>query len=180
MAMASSPEPPAQPPAWLHAAAISTALRLLNSHQRAFGRALIAPLPGDATPAQWAQALFAADQVVLAHDGADPAGDPGPRLIYANRAALTLWRRRWEAMVGMPSRLTAEPAARAERAQALLQARAQRAITDYCGIRIDSQGRRFRIEGARLFQLVDDQGTPCGQAACFGRWSWMAATDGST
>jgi hypothetical protein len=111
--------------------------------------------------------------VVLAHDGADPSADPGPRLIYANRAALRLWRRHWAELVGMPSRLTAEPAARQERAQALVRARSQRAITGYGGVRIDSQGRRFRIEGARVFSLRDGAGEPCGQAACFSRWHWI-------
>jgi hypothetical protein len=163
--------PPAAP--WLSEAAIAIAQRILHSHQRAFGATLIAPLPADATPEQWAQALFAADRVVLAHDGADPSADPGPRLIYANRAALRLWRRHWAELVGMPSRLTAEPAARQERAQALVRARSQRAITGYGGVRIDSQGRRFRIEGARVFSLRDGAGEPCGQAACFSRWHWI-------
>lgn len=157
--------PPAAP--WLSEAAISTAHRILESHRLAFGIPLIAPLPADATPEQWAQALFASERVVLAHDGSDPAGDPGPRLIYANRAALRLWRRPWAEMVGMPSRLTAEPAARQERSRALLQAQSQQAIANYGGIRIDSQGRRFRIDGARVFSL------DCGQAACFARWHWI-------
>ena len=43
------------------------------------------------SPAHLAQELFQLDTVVLAHDGADPGGDPGPRLIYANAAALRLW-----------------------------------------------------------------------------------------
>ena len=158
---------------WLMAAAITTANRILESHQQAFGKPLIAPLPADASAEQWAQALFAAERVVLAHDGADPAGDPGPLLIYANRAALRLWRRPWAEMVGMPSRLTAEPAARQERARALLQARSEQAIANYSGIRIDSQGRRFRIEGAKVFSLRNAAGEPCGQAACFARWHWM-------
>ncbi len=158
---------------WLSAAAITTAHQILESHQRAFGTPLIAPLPADASAEQWAQALFVAERVVLAHDGADPAGDPGPRLIYANRAALRLWRRPWADLVGMPSRLTAEPRARQERARALLQARSEQAIANYSGIRIDSQGRRFRIDGAKVFSLRNQAGESCGQAACFARWHWI-------
>lgn len=158
---------------WLNEAAISTANRILDSHRLAFGTTLIAPLAADATPEQWAQALFASERVVLAHDGNDPAGDPGPRLIYANRAALALWRRPWAEMVGMPSRLTAEPMARQERARALLRTQSQQAISNYSGIRIDSQGRRFRIDGARVFSLRNEAGEPCGQAACFSRWHWI-------
>jgi hypothetical protein len=164
---------PAAAAPWLSAAAIGIAQQILHSHRAAFGTPLIAPLPADASSEQWAQALFAAERVVLAHDGADPAEDPGPRLIYANRAALRLWRRPWSELVGMPSRLTAEPAARQERSQALVRAQSQQAITGYCGVRIDSQGRRFRIEGARVFSLRDGAGEPCGQAACFSRWHWI-------
>jgi hypothetical protein len=76
-------------------------------------------------------------------------------------------------MVGMPSRLTAEPGERAERAQALGRAQRLAAIDDYAGIRIDSRGRRFRIEGARLWTLLDERGRPLGQAASFARWWWL-------
>lgn len=111
--------------------------------------------------------------MVLAHDGAPLDQDEGPRLIYANRAALRLWRRDWAAMVGLPSSLTAEPAERASRQQALACAQQQQAIANYSGIRIDSQGRRFAITGARIWTLRDAHGQPCGQAAAFGDWHWL-------
>ena len=72
----------------------------------------------------------------------------------------------------MPSRLTAEPAERASRRQALVTAQAKEAISGYRGIRIDSRGRRFAIEAARLWTLRDGSGQPCGQAARFSRW-WL-------
>jgi len=159
-------------PDWLAPDALALAGLLLSSHQQAFAAPLLAGLAADASPRLAAQELFAAEVVVLAHDGADPAADPGPRLIYANRAALRLWQRSWAAMVGMPSRLTAEPAERASRRQALVAAQAQHALSGYSGIRIDSTGRRFQIEGARLWTLRDEAGQPCGQAACFSRW-WL-------
>ncbi len=159
-------------PDWLSPDAIALAGRLLSSHQQAFAAPLLAGLAADASPQLLAQELFAAEVVVLAHDGADPAADPGPRLIYANRAALRLWQRPWNAMVGMPSRLTAEPAERARRSQALVAAQAQDALTGYRGIRIDSRGRRFQIDGACLWTLRDSTGQPCGQAARFNRW-WL-------
>jgi hypothetical protein len=159
-----------EPAPWLSPEAIALARLLPSSHQQAIGMPLLAGLAADASPRLVAQELFAAEVVVLAHDGADPAGDPGPRLIYANRAALRLWQRPWAAMVGMPSRLTAEPAEQASRSQALVAAQAQQALSGYSGIRIDSQGRRFQIDGARLWTLHDASGQPCGQAACFSRW----------
>jgi hypothetical protein len=161
------------PPPWLTPQAQVLAGCLLSNYQRAFSTPLIAGLADDASPLLVAQELFAAELVLLAHDGADPSSDPGPRLIYANRAALRLWQRPWTELVGMPSRLTAEPAERASRRQALLAAQAKEAIAGYSGIRIDSRGRRFQIEGARLWTLRDEAGQPCGQAACFSRWHWL-------
>ena len=117
------------PPPWLTPAAQSLALCLLSNYQRAFGTPLIAGLAADASPQLVAQELFAAELVLLAHDGADPSSEPGPRLIYANRAALRLWQRPWAELVGMPSRLTAEPAERASRRQALVTAQAKEAIS---------------------------------------------------
>jgi hypothetical protein len=161
------------PPPWLAEPRLALAGVILASHQRAFGRPLLAGLAADASPLQQAQALFAAPVVVLAHDGQDPGADPGPRLTYANRAALGLWRRRWGEMVGMPSRLTAPPAERGSRGQALRQAQGSGALQHYSGIRVDSGGRRFQITGARLWSLHDGQNQPGGQAAGFSSWWWL-------
>jgi hypothetical protein len=161
---------------WLTPATITLAARIVASHRRAFGRALLAtaatasPAPD---PRLLAQELFAAATVVLAHDGAPLDQGEGPRLIYANRAALRLWRRDWAAMVGLPSSRTAEPAERASRQQALTSALQLQAIANYNGIRIDSKGRRFAITGARIWTLLDDRSQPCGQAAAFGDWHWL-------
>ena len=159
--------PPESP--WLRPEALTLTRRLLACHQQAFGRALVAG--GDARLAdrQAAQALFATPLVVLAHDGSDD-----PRLTYANRTALYLWRHSWSTLVGLPSRLTAEPGRRAERQTMLEQAKAVGAIDGYTGVRIDSQGRRFLIRRARLWSLLDRSGRPCGQAAAFSDWCWLA------
>ena len=109
-----------------------------------------------------------ATAAVLAHDGS-----ADPRLIYANRTALQLWRRDWNALVGMPSSLTAAAAERSKRAAALEQAHAQEGISDYSSIRIDSAGRRFQIQGARVWCLRHQEGQPCGQAASFESWWWL-------
>ena len=62
---------------------------------------------------------------------------------------------------------------RQARAGALALALRREAISNYGGIRIDSQGRRFRIEGARLWTLRNEAGEACGQAACFESWWWL-------
>jgi len=154
---------------WLTAEVERIARRIVASHTLGFGH----PLLASRDPAHLAQELFQLDTVVLAHDGADPDGDPGPRLIYANAAALRLWRRPWREQIGLPSRLTAEPQERPGRARMLVNALEQHAIRGYSGIRIDSTGRRFQIRNARLWTLRDDNGTPCGQAAAFSDWWWL-------
>lgn len=158
----------AEPP-WLTPEGLRLARHLLHSHALVFGVPLLAGIDPAREPRRAAQELFAADLVVLAHDEA-----ADPRLIYANRSALRLWRRNWAAMVGMPSRLTAEASQRAARAEALALARTRQALQGYGGIRVDSRGRRFRIENARLWRVVDAAGGVCGQAAAFGRWWWLS------
>jgi len=161
------PERGASEAPWLEAASLANAELILGSYRRTWGTPLLALRPGSAARLQ-AQELFVSATVVLAHDDADD-----PRLIYANRAALALWRRDWPAMVGLPSRLTAEPAERQSRAGALAEALRQGGVTGYGGIRIDSGGRRFRIAAARLWCLRDGTGRACGQAACFESWWWL-------
>jgi hypothetical protein len=76
-------------------------------------------------------------------------------------------------MLGLPSRLTAEPQERSGRARVLLRARHQHAIGGYSGVRISDSGRRFQIRNARLWTLWDADGQPCGQAAAFNDWWWL-------
>lgn len=142
--------------------------RLLTSHRLAFGRGLLAANQAQLSESQAAQELFAAPQVVLAHDGS-----ADPLLTYGNRAALRLWKRPWSTLVGLPSRLTAEASQRHERQRMLERAWAAGAIEGYTGVRVDSEGRRFQIRAARLWSLVDGDGRPCGQAAAFSDWCWL-------
>jgi len=56
---------------------------------------------------------------------------------------------------------------------ALAEALRRGAISGYGGVRVDSSGRRFRIEGARLWTLRNEAGEACGQAAGFESWWWL-------
>jgi hypothetical protein len=142
--------------------------RIVGSHRLAFGAPLLAGVEPWFPLRLVAQEVFAADQVVLAHDGS-----ADPRLIYANAAALQLWGRSWGEMVGLPSRLTAEPGERESRARALADARRLEALAGYGGIRVDKHGRRFRIENAIIWNVQDEIGAPRGQAATFDRWTFL-------
>ena len=162
-----------EPAPWLTGDAQAIAAQLISSYRAGFGQPLVSGLPSDASGEQWAQALFAAPIVVAAHDGSPLDQGDGPRLIYANRAALTLWDRSWAEMVGMPSQLTAEPAERSSRQNALSAAQKQTVSSGYRGIRINRHGRRFQINNARLWTLLGPTGEFLGQAACFSSWWWL-------
>ena len=141
---------------------------LLQSHQRAFGRPLIASAQPGESRRLLCQNLFAYGFPVLAH-----GTEQDPKLSYANAAALQLWDIHWDLLIGMPSRLTAPESERAERSSALGQAKRLEAVQNYRGIRISRKGRRFMINKARIWTLWDAEERVFGQAACFSDWWWL-------
>ena len=148
---------------WLSPQLLGLTALLLESHKRLFQR----PLIRSQSIRLAAQELFVLDQVVLCHDGSED-----PRFLYANRAALQLFSRNWEQMVGMPSRLSASANQRLSRREQLELARRQDKLENYSGVRVNSQGRRFQIRGARIWSLIDQERHYSGQAACFSQWWW--------
>lgn len=97
---------------------------------------------------------------VLAHNTA-----PDPVFIYGNKAAQQRFEYEWEELTALPSRLSAEAPERNERQRFLEQVARDGFITGYSGIRIAKSGRRFRIENATVWQIIDTEGTFYGQAA---------------
>jgi hypothetical protein len=132
---------------------------LLDSHQRLVGRPLVA------SGLDVRRALWEAASVIVAH-----GTEPDPVFFYGNRRALALFEMDWASFVRLPSRLSAEPLLREERARLLDRVHRDGCITDYAGIRISSTGQRFRIEQAVVWNLIDDSGVCHGQAAAFDRW----------
>ena len=154
--------------AWLSHDKQGLAELLLQSHQRAFSRPLIAAAQPGHAKRLLCQNLFACGFPVLAH-----GTEQDPKLSYANAAALQLWDSRWDELIGMPSRLTAPDSERAERSSALGQAKRLDAVQNYRGIRISRKGRRFMINKARIWTLWNAEEQVCGQAACFSDWWWL-------
>jgi len=147
--------------------AVAQACLILESHERVVGRPLLT-LEGNV--AERAHALYVASMVVLSHGlGADPIFN------YGNRLAQQRFELSWSELVALPSRLSAEPVNREER-QRLLDAVATRGyIEDYGGVRVSKSGRRFRIAGATVWNLVDAAGAVRGQAAAFATWTDLPA-----
>jgi hypothetical protein len=48
-------------------------------------------------------------------------------------------------------------------------------IDDYRGVRVSQSGRRFLIENATVWNLLDEAGAPYGQAATFSVWKYVDA-----
>lgn len=139
---------------------------LLNSYATWLGKHLV---PRDGSPEDQAIRLFEAPFVVVAHDT-----QPDPLLCYANRTALALWEMDLPTLLRTPSRVTAEPLHRDERARLLAKTTRDGYVDDYRGIRISSTGRRFEIECAVVWNLVDAHGEYRGQAATFAHWTRLA------
>lgn len=106
--------------------------------------------------------------VIVAHDGA-----PDPVMVFGNQTALDLWEMDWVTFLGTPSRYTAEEDAREERHAMLAQAQRDGFYRGYRGIRVSATGRRFRIEDALIWNVLDLDGSKIGQAATFDTWLWL-------
>ncbi|MCE9605446.1 MAG: MEKHLA domain-containing protein [Planctomycetia bacterium] len=147
---------------WKQPSLVAHAQVLLESYRRLLGSELI-ERSGDALDE--AERLFHTPCVVVSH-----GTEPDPILNYGNLTALTLWETDFAALTQMPSRLTAEPLEREERARLLARTAEQGFVDDYRGIRISRTGQRFLIERAIIWNLQDTAGIPVGQAATFARW----------
>lgn len=138
---------------------------LLDSYHHWLKQDLIAR---DGSPLEQAQRLYEAPFVIVSH-----GTEADPILNYGNATALKLWEMNIEALTATPSRLTAEPMHRDERAELLKRTSRDGYVDDYRGIRISSQGKRFRIDQAIVWNLIDSQGAPAGQAATFSEWEFL-------
>lgn len=118
---------------------------------------------------QQARTLFEASFVVVSH-----GGESDPILNYGNQTALDLWELSWDQFIKTPSRLTAEADNLAERGKMLERAKLNGYFDGYRGVRISSTGRRFLVEQAVIWNVLDFAGSPIGQAATFSRWSNMS------
>ncbi len=126
------------------------------SFERLLGRPLVVG-HGDIVAALW----HATDAIVAHGTEADPV------FFFGNRRALEIFECDLDSFVRMPSRLSAEAPLREERQALLDRVSANGYIDDYSGVRIAASGRRFRIEGAVVWNLVDERCRYHGQAATF-------------
>ena len=136
--------------------------KLLNqSFELLLGRPLLES-PSD----EFAQALYEAPFAVLSH-----GVEPDPIFNYGNRCAMELFELSWEQLTATPSRLSAEAPVKEERDALLKRVSEQGFIDDYQGVRISNTGKRFLIEDAVVWNVIDSAGKFRGQAAALYKWS---------
>lgn len=153
------------PTIWGRPEWIAQAGLLLSSFARLLGRELVSR---EGSASVQAERLFHAPFVVVSH-----GTQADPILNYGNAAALALWEMTAEQFAQTPSRLTAEPMHRDERARLLERTRRDGYVDDYSGVRISATGKRFRIEQAIVWNLTDAAGNHLGQAATFSEWTLL-------
>ncbi|WP_235941777.1 MEKHLA domain-containing protein [Paenibacillus puerhi] len=134
------------------------ALRVMNSYRHWTGSLLVE----DGSPQTAAERLFLAPLYILSH-----GVEADPVLNFGSRLALELWEMDWDSFTRMPSRLTAEPMEREVREAFMQAVREKGFVSDYSGVRISGSGARFVIEQATVWNVLDEAGKRCGQAAAF-------------
>lgn len=147
------------PPIATHAALQRLQL-VVTSYHRLTGRHLVA----EGNPDLW-QACWSAARVIVAH-----GTEVDPIFFYGNALALSRFELDFAAFTHLPSRYSAEPLLREERAALLARVHEHGFIDDYAGVRIAASGKRFRIEQAVVWNVFDEDGQRHGQAATFERW----------
>ena len=150
---------------WSQPPVVDWSQLLMNSYRHWMGRDLLPRVGG---PEEQAHALFVAPFVVVSH-----GTEEDPILNYGSHLALTLWEMTWDQLQQTPSRLTAEDVNRAEREWMLECARTRGYIDNYRGVRISNSGRRFLIENAIVWSVIDQAGLRLGQAATFSHWTFL-------
>ncbi|MFM0075959.1 MEKHLA domain-containing protein [Paraburkholderia sediminicola] len=131
---------------------------LSMSYRRLLGKPLVASdIPAEEA-AVWLyeKAPFG----LLAHNT-----EPDPVFVYGNRKAQELFEYSWNELTALPSKLSAEAPDRDARQAFLEQVQRHGFVAAYRGVRVAKSGRRFWIENAVVWQLHDETGRYCGQAA---------------
>lgn len=135
---------------------------LADSYTRLLGRPLVPQAMSVVEATEW---LYeSAPFAVLAHNT-----DRDPIFIYGNKAAQRRFEYTWDEITRLPSRLSAEAPDREERRQFLERVQRFGYESGYKGVRIGKSGRRFMIEEATLWQLLDANGKLHGQAVVIPR-----------
>ena len=125
-------------------------------------------IPRDGTAEEQAEKLFNAPFAVVSH-----GTEADPVFKYGNKKALELFETSWEDFTKMPSRNSAEPMEQKLRTEFMERVTKNGFVDNYEGIRISSSGKRFLMKSAIVWNVLDEDGKYCGQAATFSSWAYL-------
>lgn len=137
---------------------------LTQSYQRVLRRSIF----DSAEEQDLGRQVYFADFALLSHNT-----DDEPLFNYANQTALKLFELSWDELIAMPSRLSAEPINQQDRERLLAEVTRKGFIDDYAGVRISKTGKRFKIQNAVVWNIIDANGIYRGQAAYFKEWLYL-------
>ena len=139
--------------------------RMLNSFKKWTGRELISRT---GSPEQDTGILVESDFAVVSH-----GTESDPIFKYGNKKALELFEMSWEEFTQMPSRNSAEPVEQEQRARFMDEVTRAGFVDNYEGIRVSKTGRRYLVKNAIVWNVLDESGKYCGQAATFSEWEYI-------
>lgn len=139
---------------------------LLSSYQSLTGRPLLELC--DLSPEAQIKAVDEAPVALVSH-----GTESDPIFNYGNKTALRLFGMSWDEFTALPSRYSAEQPNREARERLLHEVKNNGFIDHYSGVRIAKDGRRFAIERATVWNVVDELGCYHGQAATFAAWHFL-------
>ncbi len=113
--------------------------------------------------------LWSAPFAIVAH-----GIEVDPIFFFGNRVALDLFEMNFASFTRLPSRFSAEPVLRQDRARLLDRVTRDGLIEDYAGVRVSATGKRFHIANASVWNVTDADGRLVGQAAAFADWVHIA------
>jgi hypothetical protein len=154
-----------EPPDESHGFHTAHARFLIDSYHHWTGLELITTAAG---PVETARRLYLAPFALVSHGtGLDPPFN------YGNETALRLFEMSWDRFTRTPSRQSAELSDQRLRAELMTRVIRDGFMQGYSGIRVSSSGRRFRIDDAVIWNLLDETGSYCGQAAYLSHWQFL-------
>lgn len=117
-------------------------------------------------PNKLLQGLYKAPFAIVSH-----GIEEDPIFNFGNKIALKLFEFNWEQFIQIPSRNSVEMTNRKQRDELMQRVSNDGHMVDYSGVRISSTGKRFKIEGATIWNIIDENEHYHGQAAMFKNWS---------
>ncbi|MFT4888567.1 MAG: hypothetical protein ACJAY7_000382 [Pseudohongiellaceae bacterium] len=144
---------------------------LIESFYRHTGRQLLPKGSDDGDYSSEHQQLAGSPFAVVSH-----GTQVQPIFNYANNAALSLFEMQWSEFTSLPSSKSAEKISQTEREHLLNNVNKRGYIDDYQGVRITASGKRFKIEDAVVWNLIDAADNYCGRAAILYRLTYLKKT----